>query len=51
MDHLIEIRDLRKVYALGEEPVAMLHEMAEVFGRLPWQKQAEEMDDAQIEAA
>ena len=36
---------------LGEAPVAMLHEMAEVFGRLPWQKQAEEMDDAQIEAA
>ena len=24
MEHLIEIRDLRKIYALGEEPVAAL---------------------------
>lgn len=32
---------------LGEGPVAMLHDMAEVFGRLPWQKEAAELENAE----
>ena len=32
---------------LGEAPVAMLHDMAEVFGRLPWQKEAAELENAE----